>query len=106
MNNEFSSPSGSSPSSAKLIAGIFVAGVVCIVIFAVLVFFTMRRHKKKNYDESGGRANMDANPIYGLYECEPDPQAEVQDTNDYYDAMYEEGTAVTKDNNSEYEFRV
>ena len=104
MNNEFSSPSGWSPSCAKLIAGICVAGVVCIILFVVLVFCTLTRHKKKNHVEVGGRANVDANPIYGLYECDPDPQAEVQDTNDYYDAMYEEGTAVTRDNNSEYEF--
>ena len=79
MNNEFSSPSGSSPSSAKLIAGICVLCSRCTLhcYFAVLVFFTMRRHKKKNYDESGGSSNVDANPIYGLYECDPNPQAEV-----------------------------
>ena len=90
--------------SGKSIAGISLAGVVCFVLFTVLVLCTLRKHKKKNHAETGGRANVDANPIYGLYECDPDPQAEVQDTNDYYDAMYEEGTAVTKDNNSEYEF--
>ena len=94
MNNGFSSPSGWSPSSAKLIAGICVAGVVCIVLFAVLVFCTLRRHKTKNHDKSGGRANVDVNPIYGLYECDPDPQAEVQDTNDYYDAMYEDSYLI------------
>ena len=30
------------------------------------------------------------------------PQAEVQDTNDYYDCLYEEGTSGTRDNNSTY----
>ena len=104
MNNEFSSPSGPSPSSAKLIAGVSVAGVACIALFTVLTFCTLKKHKKKNHFKAGGRAEEDANPVYGLYECDPDPQAVVQDTNDYYDAMYEEGTAVVKDNNSEYEF--
>ena len=36
--------------------------------------------------------------------CDPDPQTEVENTNDYYaDSLYEEGSAVTRDNNSMYE---
>ena len=85
-------------------AGISVAGVFCPLLLAALAFRTLKKHVKKNHLEAERRAEEDANPVYGLYECDPDPQAEVQDTNDYYDAMYEEGTAVTKDNNSEYEF--
>ena len=85
-------------------AGVSAAGVFCLLLLVALAFFTMKKHKKKNHIEAGGRAEEDANPVYGLYECDPDPQAEVLDTNDYYDAMYEEGTAVAKDNNSEYEF--
>ena len=30
------------------------------------------------------------------------PQAEVQDTNDYYDCLYDERTTGTRDNNSTY----
>ena len=89
--------------SAELTAGISAGGVAFIVILAALVFCTLRKHKKKNQTEAEG--DVDANPVYGLYECDPDPQAEVEDTNDYYDSMYEEGTAVTRDNNSMYESR-
>ena len=84
-------------------AGIGAGGVAFIVVLAVLVFCTLKRYKKKNQTEAEG--DVDANPVYGLYECDPDPQAEVEDTNDYYDSMYEEGTAVTRDNNSMYESR-
>ena len=70
------------------------------------MFCTLRRHKvkKKNCkEETGGGTEEDMNPVYGLYECDPDPHAEVEDTNEYYESVYEDGTAVTRDNNSKYE---
>ena len=88
---------------AGLTAGLSITGVAVLLLLIALVFCTLRKHKKKNQTEA--EADVDANPVYGLYECDPDPQAEVEDTNDYYDSMYEEGTAVTRDNNSMYESR-
>ena len=89
--------------NAGLTAGLSITGVAVLLLLIALVFCTLRKHKKKNQTEAEG--DVDANPVYGLYECDPDPQAEVEDTNDYYDSMYEEGTAVTRDNNSMYESR-
>ena len=81
-----------------------VSGVAGLVLLTVLVFFVLRRHKNKKNKDMVRRAEEDENPVYGLYECDPDPQAEVEDTNDYYaDSLYEEGSAVARDNNSMYE---
>ena len=88
-------------------AGISISGAACSLILTVLVVCTLRKHKQKKHIEAGGEsADVDTNPVYGVYECDPDPQAEVEDTNDYYDTMYEDGTAVARDNNSMYEFHV
>ena len=89
----------------SLAAGIGVIGVVCIALLITLVFCILRKHKnKKDRARAGEKTNEDMNPVYGLYECDPDPQAEVEDTNDYYfEALYEEGIAITRDNNSKYE---
>ena len=84
-------------------AGISVTAVVCIALLITFVFFCILRKHKNKKDRAGEKTYEDMNPVYGLYECDPDPQAEVEDTNDYYDCMYEEGTAVTRDNNSMYE---
>ena len=102
--SKFSSLFVSVSLSAGETAGIGATGVAFLLLLIVLVFCTLRKHKKKNQTEAEG-GDVDANPVYGLYECDPDPQAEVEDTNDYYDSMYEEGTAVTRDNNSMYESR-
>ena len=85
--------------------GISAASVVGLVLVIALVIFALRRHKEKKRMQEAveKRAQEDMNPVYGLYECDPDPQAEVEDTNDYYDCMDEEGVAVTRDNNSMYE---
>ena len=56
------------------------AGGVCLDLLIVFVFCTLRRHKKKNRkEETGGGTEEDMNPVYGLYECDPDPHAEVED---------------------------
>ena len=91
--------------NAAMIAGISTASVVGLVLVIALVIFALRRHKEKKRMQEAveKRAQEDMNPVYGLYECDPDPQAEVEDTNDYYDCMDEEGVAVTRDNNSMYE---
>ena len=98
----------SEPSSLsdELKTGISVTAVVCFALLITLVFFCiLRKHKnKKDRARAGEKTNEDMNPVYGLYECDPDPQAEVEDTNDYYfEALYEEGIAITRDNNSKYE---
>ena len=92
--------------SGELKTGISVTAVVCIALLITFVFFCiLRKHKnKKDRARAGEKTYEDMNPVYGLYECDPDPQAEVEDTNDYYaDSLYEEGSAVTRDNNSMYE---
>ena len=134
-------------------AGIGVGSAVFIIISAVLaVVFVKKFNDKKKKNKAAARAEVDANPVYGLYECDADPQvdkptnvnieieknttiiiqtqkeyvnmeirkkyssimfnyskdvpinpqAEVQDTNDYYDCLYDEGTSGTRDNNSTY----
>ena len=92
--------------NAATTAGISAASVVGLVLVIALVIFALRRHKEKKRMQEAveKRAQEDMNPVYGLYECDPDPQAEVEDTNDYYaDSLYEEGSAVARDNNSMYE---
>ena len=44
----------------------------------------------------------DENPTYGDY-FDPDPRAEVEDTNANYSSVYEAGTSRTTDNNLYYE---
>ena len=43
----------------------------------------------------------DINDTYGDY-SNPDPVVEMVDTNDYYTGVYEAGTTMTRDNNSQY----
>merc|ERR1712004_465504 len=84
-------------------AGIGVGSAVFLVIVMILVVVLVKKLKYKNKrKKAAARAEVDANPVYGLDECDADPQAEVQDTNDYYDCLYEEGTSGTRDNNSTY----
>ena len=103
FNTNAASGSSSAKLSGEMKAGIGVSGVAGLVLLTVLVFFALRRHKNKKNKDMVRRAEEDENPVYGLYECDPDPHAEVEDTNDYYDCMDEEGVAVTRDNNSMYE---
>ena len=43
----------------------------------------------------------DINDTYGDY-SDPDPVVEMVDSNDYYTGVYEAGTTMTRDNNSQY----
>ena len=44
----------------------------------------------------------DVNDTYGDYYSDPDPVVEMTDSNDYYTGVYEAGTTMTRDNNSQY----
>ena len=58
-----------------LAAGIGVGSAVFIVILAVLVVvFVKKFNDKKKRNKAAARAEVDANPVYGLYECDADPQ--------------------------------
>ena len=46
---------------------------------------------------------VDINDTYGDY-SEPDPVMEMEDSNLDYTGLYEEGTTMARDNNSQYEY--
>ena len=46
---------------------------------------------------------VDINDTYGDY-SDPDPVMEMEDSNLDYTGLYEEGTTMARDNNSQYEY--
>ena len=57
---------------AGTIVGIGVGSAIFLVVVAVLVVVLMKRHKDKHKrDKAEGRTGEDLNPVYGLYECDP-----------------------------------
>ena len=44
----------------------------------------------------------DINDTYGDYYSDPNPVVEMVDSNGYYTGVYEAGTTMTRDNNSQY----
>ena len=64
-------------------AGIGVGSAVFLVIVMVLVVVLVKKLKdKNNRKKAAARAEVDANPVYGLYECDADPKVD-KPTNNY-----------------------
>ena len=58
-------------------AGIGVGSAVFLVIVMILVVVLVKKLKYKNKrKKAAARAEVDANPVYGLYECDADPQVD------------------------------
>ena len=67
---------------ADTIVGIGVGSAIFLVVVAVLVVILMKRHKDKDKrDKAAGRTEEDLNPVYGLYECDPQVYKPTDDTN-------------------------
>ena len=58
-----------------------------------------KRRKARNLAEK--IMKEDINDTYGDY-SDPDPVVEMVDSNGYYTGVYEAGTTMTRDNNSQY----
>ena len=59
------------------IAGIGVGGAVFLVLLMILVVILVKTHKNMSKrNKAAARAEQDENPVYGLYECDPDPQVD------------------------------
>ena len=77
-----------------------VLGVLLLLIVVLLCIFKQRRGRRRAADVR----DEDENPTYGDY-FDPDPIAEVEDSNAYYSSDYEAGTGTSKitDINPDYE---
>ena len=61
------------------IAGIGVGGAVFLVLLMILVVILVKTHKNMSKrNKAAVRAEQDENPVYGLYECDADPQVHKQ----------------------------
>ena len=61
------------------LAGIGVGGVVFLVLLMILVVILVKTHKNMSKrNKAAARAEQDENPVYGLYECDADPQVDKQ----------------------------
>ena len=69
-----------------------------LLVAILLCIFKQLRTKRRAADVR----DEDENPTYGDY-YDPNPRAEVEDTNAYYSSDYEAGTSRTTDNNPCYE---
>ena len=106
-----SATSNNDPIQPEVIATLSVFGCLLLLLIPVLCIWKRQRARRDARDvthEARSRAaevtREDENPTYGDY-FDPDPRAEVEDTNDYYSSDYEAGTGTsrTTDNNPYYE---
>ena len=87
-------------SQTGAIVTVSVLGLLLLLIAVLLCIFKQRKARSRAAEVT----NDDENPTYGDY-FDPDPRAEVEDTNDYYSSDYEAGTGLSRatDNNPYYE---
>ena len=87
-------------SQTGAIVTVSVLGLLLLLIAVLLWIFKQRKARSRAAEVT----NDDENPTYGDY-FDPDPRAEVEDTNDYYSSDYEAGTGLSRatDNNPYYE---
>ena len=78
-----------------------VIGVFLLTSIGV-AFCLCKRRKARKVAENVTDIDIDVNPTYGDY-YDPDPVVEVEDINDYYTGVYQDGSTMTRDNNSQYE---
>ena len=95
-----SATSNNDPIQPEVIATLSVFGCLLLLLISVLCIWQRRRAMRS----TGDVTHEDQNPTYGDY-FDPDPRAEVEDTNDYYSSDYEAGTGRSRatDNNPYYE---
>ena len=88
------------PITTEVIAMVSVFGCLLLLLISVLCIWQRRKAMRS----TGDVTHEDENPTYGDY-FDPDPRAEVEDTNDYYSSDYEAGTGLSRatDNNPYYE---
>ena len=89
-----------SPIQTAVAITVPVVSVLLLLIAILLCIFKKQRSRRRAADVR----DEDENPVYGMYH-NPDPRAEVEDTNAYYSSHYEAGTGTsrTMDNNPYYE---
>ena len=85
-------------SQTGAIVTVSVLGLLLLLIAVLLCIFKQRKARSRAAAEV---TCDDENPTYGDY-FDPDPRAEVEDTNAYYSSDYETGTSRTTDNNPYY----
>ena len=73
--------------------------VAVLILMSTIAFCIYKAQTKTPVPNDPTRE--DENPVYGLY-GDPDPVAEVEDSNDYYADPGVEGVSRTRDNNSQY----
>jgi len=88
-------------SSATLAAIAGSLASLLVLLLVVLLCIVKRRRNRRN---AADVTSSDENPVYGTY-FDPNPIAEVEDTNAYYSSDYEiaSGRSRATDNNSNYE---
>ena len=89
------------PIQPEVVAAI-VSVLGCLLLLLISVLCIWRRQRARR--STGDVTDEDENPTYGDY-FDPDPRAEVEDTNDYYSSDYEAGTGLSRatENNPYYE---
>ena len=92
----------------QLHTGLAISGGVMLGVFLLtsigVAFCLCKRRKARKVAENVTDIDIDidVNPTYGDY-YHPDPVVEVEDVNDYYTGVYQDGSTMTRDNNSQYE---
>ena len=92
--------SGNQPAGGKLETILIVSGAILGLLLLLFAANALRKYLKGKI--SGPIMKEDINDTYGDYYTNPDPVVEMTDSNDYYTGVYEDGTTMTRDNNSQY----
>lgn len=90
-------------SQGGLALGVGVAVGLLLLLVAVIsgTLMCTKAQKRRKRNET---LKLESNPVYATYEVDPDPVAEVEDTNVYYGEVYEgEERSRHTDNNPLYD---